>query len=110
MIDAAPGRIANSQRKSPHFRAGSDFLTVEAVEGEPVSLRNSLHQGIYQGIFQRHARPPARMFLIRSGLRPDRSAPGPAYQGISFAVNRESYGGSREDPRAPSVAAAAAKR
>ena len=46
------GAGGHPPKKKPATCAGSDLLTVDAVFGEPVSGANSLHQGIYQGIFR----------------------------------------------------------
>jgi hypothetical protein len=98
---ACPG---TRQRKSPHFRAGLDLLTVEAVDGEPVSGANSLHQGIYQGIFRACARLCARKLLTRRGLRGVRKPVCAADQGIIVDRNREYIRPSRENLRAAAVA------
>ena len=98
------GISGTRQRKSPHFRAGLDLLTEEAVSGEPVSDANSLHQGIYQGDSRGCARPHARMFLIRRGLRGVHEALRGGNQGIVFGSSRESFRRISEHPRTPAVA------
>jgi hypothetical protein len=87
-------------KNKPATCAGLDLLTVEAVHTEPVSDTNSLHQGIYQGIFPSRAQPPARMLLIRRCLPRVHEALCAANQGIICGLSREFYRQSREHLRA----------